>query len=284
MLDVVRRERVRRHFADLAEVALAVLLADRMVRQVEGQLLVLRAAQHDPAGDEHEGLERRISLGEMPQLGALHAAEGALVDECHRRLARFQGGDDVRRVRRNPADVAGFRDVGQELPARLHVELVAPSGLGERDDLEVRVQGGVRPQDLALELRVEQVVDVVDLDRAVLRHVGEEDAAGAARNGLPVAVRVLGDEAFGRVCKVRVVLQGDRLRPSLLDHPHEHRAPDVDQVVGRIGPGGLDLRQDRCGPAHPPFPRRYTAACSRVRYPRDTSRSISSPGRSSGRP
>ena len=90
---------------------------------------------------------------------------------------------------------------------------------------------------------------------------------------------------------VAVTSRGDRRQPAS-DKPLSRWEGDfapcqretilLEEALEAVSPA---LDANAPGAAHhPPFPRRYTAACSRVRYPRDTSRSTSSPGRSSGGP
>ena len=109
--------------------------------------------------------------------------------------------------------------------------------------------GRARPADLALEARVEQIVDALHLNRADVLAIGEIDAADGARDGHPLALGVLDDDLLRDVGEVRHRLDGHRDQPIFLDHAVERAFPAGDIVVFGMRPGSLDLGQDGAGAA-----------------------------------
>ena len=104
--------------------------------------------------------------------------------------------------------------------------------------------GGARPADLALEARVEQIVDALDLDRADVAAIGDIDAADRARHRHPLALGVLDDDLLRDVGQVGHRFDGDRHQPVLLQHAVEGALPAGDIVILGLRPGRLDLGQD----------------------------------------
>ena len=150
---------------------LVVLGADEEIEVILSGFLLLRALEHDPPVLVHERLHP-LFIGHAGQhldrKFARHLLPRRHVPECDGGLSGGNRIDEVGFRLRDPTDVPGLGEFLQELPSRAPYSLVAAGRKREREKLQVRVDAGTGPADLALEFAVEQLLDLFDLDRSLV--------------------------------------------------------------------------------------------------------------------
>ena len=179
---------------------------------------------------------------------------GADIEEGDRGLARAHRIDEFGVVVDHAADLAALGKFFQELPARLDVALVAAALHRERQHQQAGEIDRERHAQLALEARLEQLLDRLDRLVDEVGAIAPERAGSGERHGHQLALGVLLEEDRRNVLERRHLVERDRLDPIFLDHGAEHRVPARDQVVVHAWPRRLDLGDDRHRAAGVQFP------------------------------
>src|SRR5262245_24997072 len=133
-----------------------------------------------------------------------------LGEKSDRRLARSQRIGEVAISDSHSTNVAGLGKLGHQLPAGVRLVLVPARMKSEGNDLQQHVLGRSRPGDLRFQLRIEEVLNALDLDRRLILAVPEIDAANRAGDRLPVSLLVLDNDLLGDVGKVGYQIFTDR--------------------------------------------------------------------------